>query len=178
MSTSNPNPPGVKAAERGLAVLDSFIDQGTRGLAEIAKATGLAKPTVLRLLASLERAGYVVRLNDGDYQLGAKLLQLGTTYRANFRLDQHVMPTLEHLAASTQESATFHIREGDRRMSLAAKAAQITIIATFVLLCYLLSVFGLRGLYVLPLLFTALLVFYDLRPDLGQRVFPQLWTQR
>lgn len=118
MSTSNPNLPGVKAAERGLAVLDSFIDQGTRGLAEIAKATGLAKPTVLRLLASLERAGYVVRLNDGDYQLGAKLLQLGTTYRANFRLDQHVMPALEHLAVSTQESATFHIREGDRRMSL------------------------------------------------------------
>lgn len=118
MFTSNPNPPGVKAAERGLAVLDSFIDQGTRGLAEIAKATGLAKPTVLRLLASLERAGYVVRLSDGSYQLGAKLLQLGTTYRANFRLDQHVLPALEHLAAATQESATFHIREGDRRMSL------------------------------------------------------------
>lgn len=118
MSSATRPPQGVKAAERGLAVLDSFIEQGTLGLADIAKATGLAKPTVLRLLASLEKAGYVVHLSEGRYQLGAKLMQLGTTYRAGFRLDQHVLPVLEHLAAITQESATFHIREGDRRMSL------------------------------------------------------------
>lgn len=118
MSTASQSPQGVKATERGLAILDSFIDQGTLDLAEIAKATGLAKPTVLRLLVSLEKTGYVVRLSDGGYQLGAKLMQLGATCRANFRLDQHVLPVLGQLAAVTQESATFHIREGDRRMSL------------------------------------------------------------
>ena len=56
---------GVTAAERALAILDAFIGDGSRGLAELAKATALAKPTVLRLLVSLERAGYVVRLSDG-----------------------------------------------------------------------------------------------------------------
>jgi DNA-binding IclR family transcriptional regulator len=109
---------GVNAAERALAVLDAFIGDGSRGLAELAKATELAKPTVLRLLVSLERSGYVVRLNDGRYQLGAKLMQLGATYRNNFRLDQHVLPVLEHLAAATRESATFHIREGGHRLML------------------------------------------------------------
>lgn len=111
-------PQGVNAAERALAVLDAFIGDGSRGLAEIAKATDLAKPTVLRLLVSLERSGYVVRLSDGRYQLGAKLMQLGATYRSNFRLDQHVLPVLELLAATTRESAAFHIREGEHRLLL------------------------------------------------------------
>lgn len=109
---------GVNAAERALAVLDTFIGDGSRGLADIAKATDLAKPTILRLLVSLERAGYVVRLSDGRYQLGAKLMQLGATYRNNFRLDQHVLPVLEQLAAATRESAAFHIREGENRLLL------------------------------------------------------------
>jgi DNA-binding IclR family transcriptional regulator len=109
---------GVNAAERALAVLDAFIGSGSRGLAELAKATELAKPTVLRLLVSLERSGYVVRLADGRYQLGAKLMQLGATYRGNFRLDQHVLPVLEQLAATTRESAAFHIREGEHRILL------------------------------------------------------------
>lgn len=116
-----PPPPrkeGVTAAERALAILDAFIGDGSRGLADLAKATNLAKPTVLRLLVSLERAGYVVRLQNGRYQLGGKLMQLGATYRNNFRLDQHVLPVLDQLAAATRESATFHIREGDKRLLL------------------------------------------------------------
>jgi DNA-binding IclR family transcriptional regulator len=111
-------PQGVNAAERALAILDAFIGDGSRGLAEIAKATALAKPTVLRLLVSLERSGYVVRLSNGRYHLGAKLMQLGATYRSNFRLDQHILPVLEQLAAATRESAAFHIREKDHRLSL------------------------------------------------------------
>jgi DNA-binding IclR family transcriptional regulator len=109
---------GVNAAERALALLDAFIGDGSRGLADLAKATELAKPTVLRLLVSLERSGYVVRLADGRYQLGAKLMQLGATYRDNFRLDQHVLPVLEQIAAATLESAAFHIREGEHRLLL------------------------------------------------------------
>src|SRR4051794_6434726 len=89
---------GVTAVERALAILDAFLGEGSRGLADLAKATGLAKPTVLRALVSLERTGYIVRLSDSRYQLGAKAMQLGAAYRANFRLDQHVLPVLQWLA--------------------------------------------------------------------------------
>ena len=41
---------GVATVQRTLAILDSFIGSGTRSLAEIAKITGLAKPTVMRSL--------------------------------------------------------------------------------------------------------------------------------
>lgn len=109
---------GVTAVERALAILDAFLGEGSRGLADLAKATGLAKPTVLRALVSLERTGYIVRLSDGRYQLGAKTMQLGAAYRANFRLDQHVLPVLQWLAKTTLESAAFHIRERDSRLCL------------------------------------------------------------
>ena len=63
----------------------------------------------------------------------------------------------------------------DRRRSKAANAAQVTIIATYVALSYFLINFGSHGFFILPILFAALLVFYDARPDLAQRIFPRLW---
>jgi hypothetical protein len=68
--------------------------------------------------------------------------------------------------------------EGDRRRSKAANAAQVTIIATYVALSYLLSNFGQRGFFIFPMLFAALLIFYDARPDLAQRIFPTLWREK
>jgi DNA-binding IclR family transcriptional regulator len=113
---------GVAAVQRALAILDSFtgdhIGDGSRSLAEISRATGLSKPTVMRSLVSLDEAGYVVRLSDGRYALGAKTLQLGESYRANFNLDQHVLPVLRQLSRDTQESSAFHVREKDSRLRL------------------------------------------------------------
>ncbi len=110
---------GVNAVNRALMLLDIFIDGGASlTLAELTKRTRLVKPTVLRLLLSLEHAGYVTRLADGRYQLGAKVMQLGTTYRTNFALDAHVLPILRHLADVTRETASFHVREGNKRLCL------------------------------------------------------------
>lgn len=110
---------GVTAMERGLSILDAFLTEGdSRGLAELARATQLPKPTVLRSLASMERMGYVVRLPDRRYKLGPRLLQLGDAYRARFRLGDHVLPVLHHLTRATSESASLHVRERDQRLSL------------------------------------------------------------
>ena len=104
---------------RALALLDVFIDgKASLSLAELTKKTGLVKPTVLRILLSLEQAGYVIRLASGQYQLGAKVMQLGTTYRTNFALDAHVLPVLRNLADTTRETASFHVQEGDKRLCL------------------------------------------------------------
>lgn len=64
----------------------------------------------------------------------------------------------------------------NRERSRAANAAQVTLIATFVGLCYLLmSLPGERVLYLLPAVYAAMLTFYDARPDIGERLFPELW---
>lgn len=65
--------------------------------------------------------------------------------------------------------------ELDRRRSQAAYAAQVTLIGTYVLLSYAAGVLGRRGFTVLPILYAAVLVFYDARPDVAERVFPELW---
>jgi DNA-binding IclR family transcriptional regulator len=110
---------GVNAVNRALALLDVFIDGGASlSLAELTKRTNLVKPTVLRLLLSLEQAGYVTRLANGHYQLGAKVMQLGTVYRTNFALDAHVLPVLRHLADMTGETTSFHVKEGNNRVCL------------------------------------------------------------
>lgn len=68
--------------------------------------------------------------------------------------------------------------EGDRRRSVADYAAQVTLIATFIALSYVLLNFGRAGVWALPALYAAALIFYDARPDLARRVFPELWRRR
>ncbi|MEY2549341.1 MAG: hypothetical protein QOD64_1923 [Verrucomicrobiota bacterium] len=65
----------------------------------------------------------------------------------------------------------------DRRTAKAAYAAQVTLIGVYVGLAYGLSALGHRGLFILPLLYAGLLVFFDARPDIGQRIFPDLWRE-
>ena len=78
----------------------------------------------------------------------------------------------------TREGPIIGNLQEDRKQSLAAKAAQVTLIATFALLCYVLITFGRSGLYALPILYAALLVFFDARPDVAHRIFPKLWQEK
>jgi len=66
----------------------------------------------------------------------------------------------------------------DRQRSLAAYGAQVALIATYAFLCFWLTYVGRWGLYGFPILYAALLVFYDARPDLIHRLFPEFWRNR
>ncbi|MER7364673.1 IclR family transcriptional regulator [Nonomuraea wenchangensis] len=62
---------------RALRLLDVFSDgPAALGLSAIARAAGMPKATVFRLLSHLEAAGYVERAGS-DYRIGAKLFELG-----------------------------------------------------------------------------------------------------
>ena len=109
----------VEAVERALTVLNAFdAGQPAMTLAEIAAATGFYKSTILRLAASLERLGYLVRDESGAFRLGPALGRLGSIYRAGFNLDDAVRPELRRLVDATGETASFYIREGRSRVCL------------------------------------------------------------
>jgi DNA-binding IclR family transcriptional regulator len=108
---------GVAAVERALAILDALTDERT-SLAELSKKTGLYKSTVLRLLKSLDKFGYVHRGEDGNYRLGSKLLQLGSLYQRHFKASEIVPPVLARLVDELHEGASFYILDGDRRVVL------------------------------------------------------------
>lgn len=109
----------VEAVERALTVLNSFhADRPVMTLGEIAGATGFYKSTILRLTASLERLGYVVRDESGVFRLGPALVRLGSIYRAGFNLGEAIRPELRRLVTATGETASFYIREGQSRVCL------------------------------------------------------------
>lgn len=58
----------IRALSRGLSVLQAVQDGAGLSLHEVSHATGLAKPTLLRILRTLEAEGYVRRgLTDQHY---------------------------------------------------------------------------------------------------------------
>ena len=108
---------GVAAVERALSILDALTDEKIT-LAELASRTKLYKSTVLRLLKSLEKFGYILRGADGTYRLGSKVLHLGALYQRHFRTSEIVPPVLERLAAELHEGASFYVCEDDKRVCL------------------------------------------------------------
>ncbi|MGE5526566.1 MAG: IclR family transcriptional regulator [Rhodospirillaceae bacterium] len=112
-------PDGVAAVDRALAILDAYTETDDRlTLAELAKRTGFYKSTLLRLASSLERRGYLVRLEDRSWRLGPAASRLGSIYLAAFNLGDVVEPVLQSLAAKTGETASFNVRDGDVRVCL------------------------------------------------------------
>ncbi|MEY2529364.1 MAG: hypothetical protein QOJ05_1454 [Verrucomicrobiota bacterium] len=108
-----------------------------------------------------------------SFWITAAIMALATGARA--QLSFEAVTTPGEIGTSPHAAPIIGDLEADRRRSKAANAAQVTIIATYVALSYLLSNFGRSGFIIFPILFAGLLVFYDARPDLAQRIFPSLW---
>ncbi|MEO7888039.1 MAG: IclR family transcriptional regulator [Polaromonas sp.] len=119
IADSHAAPGGAAAVDRALSLLSAFRAGDTSlGLSELAQRTQLYKSTVLRLLASLEHARLVQKLDDGRYALGAGIARLHGIYAASFSLDRVVLPVLRDLVAATGESAAYHVRQGEARLCL------------------------------------------------------------
>lgn len=109
----------VEAVERALSLLDLFRNgEQNLSLAALSQRSGLYKSTILRLLGSLERFGYILRGPDGTYRLGPAVWQLGLACRSSYDLESTIRPHLEALAAETGETAAFFIRSGGQRLCL------------------------------------------------------------
>jgi DNA-binding IclR family transcriptional regulator len=105
---------GVAAVDRALAIAAAVeAAAGPVTLAELARATGLYKSTLLRLLASLERYALVVRRADQRYALGHFALRLGQAFEATYHLKECVLPVLEWLIEQGTESPSFHVWHDD-----------------------------------------------------------------
>lgn len=105
----------IASVERALSVLDAFRGAPRLALSELSTRTDLPKTTLLRVLATLERNGYVMRLADGQYGVGGILFELGSGYLASFQLGGVLEPALAELAAATGESTAFYVRAGSQR---------------------------------------------------------------
>jgi DNA-binding IclR family transcriptional regulator len=109
----------IAAVERAFALLEAFNDGiDTMTLAQLADRTGLYKSTVLRIVQTLERLGYLGRTHSGAYHIGPAPLRLGRLYQAAVRPEDIIVPVLRQLVDATHESAGFHVRFKDSRLCL------------------------------------------------------------
>ena len=110
---------GVAAVDRALTLLDAFKEEDqSLTLTELSKRAGFYKSTTLRLAESLERFGYLRRLDDGAFRLGPKPLFLGSLYQKHFKTADFVPPVLRKIVDELQESASFFIRDDNQRVCL------------------------------------------------------------
>lgn len=99
---------------KALQLLDAFRDAGSvLGVSEIARHAGVPKSTAFRLLAYLERAGFVERAGK-DYLLGRRLFELGNSVQMcrEGGLREIAMPHLSELFVATGKVVQLGVLEG------------------------------------------------------------------
>lgn len=98
------------------AVAAQEPDGGTTSA--VARAGGLARPTVHRLLTSLLAEGLVDRTPDGRWLLGPELYLLGAGAASRYDVTSLAQPIVRQLSVETGESAFFSARRGDETVCL------------------------------------------------------------
>lgn len=121
---TRPGPPrqsdGVRAFKRGLDVLREVNRSGGIRAGDVARQLDLPRPTVYRLLETLEDLGYVARsASDDRFRVTRRALSLGDGYDPGVVICQAAAPHLAELSKklvwpvdlSTYENAAMVIQE-------------------------------------------------------------------
>ncbi|MEZ2141768.1 DNA-binding transcriptional regulator [Bradyrhizobium sp. DN5] len=111
---------GVRAFKRGLDVLQEVNRSGGIRAGDVARALDLPRPTVYRLLETLEELGYVARsASDDRFRVTRRALSLGDGYDPGVVICQAAAPYLAELSKtlvwpvdlSTYENAAMVVQE-------------------------------------------------------------------
>jgi IclR family transcriptional regulator, pca regulon regulatory protein len=106
MPREGAGPDFIEALARGLDVIAAFVPgRPAMTLAEVASATGLARPTARRILLTLGELGFV-RTEGAGYTLTPRVLDLGVAYVRSQGLWDIARPHMEELSAATGESCS------------------------------------------------------------------------
>ena len=103
----------VTALARGLEVLQCFVP-GERYLTnqEVARRTGIPKPTVSRLMFTLRELGYLHYLDkERKYELGTAVLGVSFSVLARMDLRRLARPLMQALAEHTRAAVNFGVRD-------------------------------------------------------------------
>jgi DNA-binding IclR family transcriptional regulator len=105
---------GIQSIDRAARILNALASGARRlGVSELAQRLDLAPGTVHGLLQALQAHGFVEQdRNSGKYQLGAGLLQLGTSYLDLNELRARSLVHAERLAARGDAAVRVGVMHG------------------------------------------------------------------
>jgi IclR family mhp operon transcriptional activator len=108
-----PSSDTIRALERGLQVLQVLQSRPIASLHDIHLATSISKPSLLRILNTLERAGLVSRrLADGHYRISA-FTRLGRKRDRHDRVAEAAAPVLDRLCQKVLWPSDLMVPAGD-----------------------------------------------------------------
>lgn len=114
MATGN----GVQSVDRAIDVLEAMTELGGAAtLSELAATTGLALPTIHRLVRTLVSRGYARQAPSRRYTLGPNLIRLGES--AGRQFGAGARPHLEQLARELGETANLAMIDRDMAVYVA-----------------------------------------------------------
>src|SRR3954462_4553547 len=106
MPREGTGPDFIEALARGLEVITAFEPgRPVMTLAEVATATGLARPTARRILLTLTELGFV-RAEGAGFALTPRVLDLGVAYVRSQGLWDIARPHMQQLVGRTRESCS------------------------------------------------------------------------
>jgi len=83
------------------------------GLKQLAQGTGLHPSTAHRILNALMSGRMVERVDQGNYRLGIRFLELGNLVKSRISVREHALPFMRELHAATGEAVNLSVRRDD-----------------------------------------------------------------
>jgi IclR family transcriptional regulator, acetate operon repressor len=112
---------GVRAVERALDVLAAFTpEQHDLLVADLVKRVGLSRPTIYRLLNTLERKGFVTSSGEPQrFRLGPAVARLAHVWSTVLDISAIARPVMAETWAYTSETVALFVPRGDMRLCVA-----------------------------------------------------------
>lgn len=114
-AATQPSPSmAIQVIERATQLLDALArEPDPVALKRLATSTGLHPSTAHRILNDLVSARYVERLDGGVYQLGIRLLELGSLVKGRLNVRQAAIEPMHALHKLTGQTVNLSIQQGD-----------------------------------------------------------------
>lgn len=104
----------IQVIERATRLLDTLANAPEPiSLKALAASTGLHPSTAHRILNDLVVARYVERVDSGTYQLGMRLLELGSLVRGRLNVREAAAESMHSLHKMTGQTVNLSIQQGD-----------------------------------------------------------------
>ncbi|WP_017525806.1 IclR family transcriptional regulator [Pusillimonas noertemannii] len=104
----------IQVLERAMLLLDVLARQSEPvALKNLAAATGLHASTAHRILNDLVVGRYVERVDSGLYQLGMRLLELGSLVKGRLNVREVAIEYMRELHTITGQTINLSVQQGD-----------------------------------------------------------------
>jgi IclR family acetate operon transcriptional repressor len=119
--TADKSGDGVRSVERALGVLAAFAPGDKELLvADLLKRVGLSRPTLYRLLYTLEKQGFVLSSGEPQrFRLGPAVARLAHVWSSSMDLTQVAHPVMLDAWSYTSETVALFVPRGEMRLCVA-----------------------------------------------------------